>query len=238
VRGDLHAHTNWSDGSLPIEEMVAAAAGRGYEYLAITDHSRGIGVANGLSPERLLEQIARVREVQAEFGQIHILLGTEMEIKRDGSLDFPDEILSKLDWVIASVHSGFNQSEEEMTARIIRAMENRHVRAIGHPTGRLIGRRAPYAVNLEEIFRAATRTGTSLEINSFPERLDLSDVHARRAKDLGVMLVVNTDAHAPAHFENIRYGVAMARRAWAEASNVLNTRPYPDLMSWLRNASP
>jgi len=237
IRGDLHAHTTWSDGSASIEEMVLAARDRGYEYVAITDHSGGIGVAGGLSAERLLEQIAEIRKLDAEIEGIRVLAGTELEIKRDGSLDFPDDILAQLDWVIASVHSGFNQPEEQMTARIIRAIENPHVDAIAHPTGALIGKRAPYAVDLEAVFRAAARNGTALEINSFPERLDLSDVHARRARELGVMLVVNTDAHATVHYDNIRYGVAMARRAWAEAGDVLNTRGFEGLSAWLRSGA-
>jgi DNA polymerase (family 10) len=238
MRGDLHVHSDWSDGALPIQEMVEAARGRGYEYVAITDHSAGIGVAGGLSPERLLEQIDLVRKLDGDIEGIRILTGTEVDIKRDGSLDFPDEVLAQLDWVIASVHSGFNQSEEQMTSRIIRAMENPHVDAIAHPTGRLIGKRAGYSVDLEAIFRAAARTGTALEINSFPERLDLVDTHARRAKELGVMLVVNTDAHAPVHLNNMRYGVAMARRGWAEPQNVLNTRSYAELHAWLRRGAP
>lgn len=235
IRGDLHAHSTWSDGALSVEEMVLGARDRGYEYVAITDHSGGIGVAGGLSPERLLEQIAEVRRIDAEVEGITVLTGTEVDIKRDGTLDYPDEILQQLDWVIASVHSGFNQTEEQMTARIIRAIENPHVDAIAHPTGILIGKRAPYKVELEAIFRAAARTGTALEINSFPERLDLVDTHARRAKDLGVLLVINTDAHAAIHFDNIRYGVAMARRGWAEARHVLNTRSLNDLRAWLRS---
>lgn len=234
VRGDLHVHTEWSDGSLPIETMAAAARDRGYEYVAITDHSGGIGVARGLSPERLLDQIQRIRSIDEQLEGIRILAGSEVDIRRDGTLDFADEILARLDWVIASVHSGFNQPEEQMTQRIIRAIENPYVNAIAHPTGRLIGKRAPYAVDLEAVFRAAARTGTALEINSFPDRLDLVDSHARRAKSLGVMLVVDTDAHAAAHFDNIRYGVAMARRGWAETKDVLNTRGIGDLVARLR----
>jgi DNA polymerase (family 10) len=233
IRGDLHAHSTWSDGSVTIAEMVEAARARGYEYVAITDHSVGIGVAHGLSVERLEEQLKEIHEVDRLISGIRVLAGTELEIKRDGSLDFPDEILAQLDWVIASIHSGFNQTEEEMTARMLAAIENPHVDAIAHPTGRLIGKRAPYAVDLEAVFQAAARTRTALEINSFPERLDLVDTHARRARELGVMLVVNTDAHAPAHFGNIRYGVAMARRGWADARNVLNTFPLDRLLGWL-----
>jgi DNA polymerase (family 10) len=238
IRGDLHAHTEWSDGATSIEDMVLAAKQRGYDYIAITDHSRGIGVANGLSTERLLEQIAQIRALEQRINGLRILAGSEVDIKRDGSLDFPDEVLAQLDWVIASVHSGFNQSENEMTARIIRAIENPHVDAIAHPTGRLIGKRAPYALDIEAVFRAAARARTALEINSFPERLDLSDAHARRAKDLGVMLVVDTDAHAPIHLENIRYGVAMARRAWSEPHHLLNTRSFSELAEWLRRDAP
>lgn len=238
ICGDLHAHTEWSDGSVPIEEMALAARDRGYEYLAITDHSGGIGVAGGLSPDRLREQIERVRAVDREIDGITLLTGSEVEIKSDGALDFPDEILALLDWVIASVHSGFNQPEEQITRRIVRAMENPHVDAIAHPTGGLIGKRAPYAVDLETVFRTAARTKTVLEINSFPQRLDLVDAHVRRAIDLGAMVVINTDAHAPVHFSNIRYGVEMARRGWAEAGSVLNTRSLAGLRSWLKNASP
>ncbi|HZU12907.1 MAG TPA: DNA polymerase/3'-5' exonuclease PolX [Chloroflexota bacterium] len=229
VRGDLHAHTDWSDGTVTIEEMVLAARERGYEYVAITDHSGGIGVAHGLSAERLEEQIGVIRRLDREIEGITILTGTEVDIRRDGTLDFSDEILEQLDWVIASVHSGFNQPEDQMTARIVRAIENPHVDAIAHPTGRLIGRREPYAVDLEAVYRAAARTGTALEINSFPERLDLTDTQAQRALELGVILVVDTDAHAPVHFDNIRYGIEVARRAWAEAANVLNTRPLAEL---------
>lgn len=235
IRGDLHVHSDWSDGTASIADMAAAARDRGYDYLAITDHSGGIGVAHGLSPERLMEQITLVRRLDAEIEGITILTGSEVDIKRDGTLDFPDEVLEQLDWVIASVHSGFNQPEAHMTQRILSAIENPHVDAIAHPTGRLIGRREPYAVDLEAVFRAAARAGTALEINSFPDRLDLVDAHARRAKDLGVMLVIDTDAHAPIHFNNIRYGVEMARRGWAQAGDVLNTRPLAGLRRWLRN---
>jgi DNA polymerase (family 10) len=236
VRGDLHMHSNWSDGTVPVEEMVLAARDRGYDYVAITDHSGGIGVAHGLSVERIREQIQLIRALDRQIDGITILAGSEVDIKRDGSLDFPDEILEQLDWVIASVHSGFNQPEAEMTSRIVKAMENRHVDAIAHPTGRIIAKREPYAVDLEAVFRAAVRTHTALEINSFPDRLDLSDTQARRARDLGVMLVVDTDSHAPIHLENIRYGIAMARRGWAEKDNVLNTRDLRGLQEWLRSA--
>lgn len=238
IRGDLHVHSTWSDGTASIEEMALAARDRGYEYIAMTDHSAGIGVAHGLSVERLLEQMEEIHALNDRLDGITVLTGTELEIKRNGDLDFPDEILERLDWVIASVHSGFNQSQEQITSRIMRAIENPHVDCIAHPTGRLIGKREPYAVDLEAVFRAAARTGTMLEINSFPERLDLVDAHARRAIDLGVTLVVNTDAHAPVHFDNIRFGVAMARRGWATPLNVLNTGGLRTLRRRIRRAEP
>lgn len=236
IKGDLHVHSTWSDGTASIEEMALAARDRGYEYIAMTDHSAGIGVARGLSMERILEQIDEIRLLNDRLDGITILTGTELEIKRNGELDFPDEILAQLDWVIASIHSGFNQSEDQITSRIIRAIENPNVDCIAHPTGRLIGKREPYAVDLEAVFRAAARTGTMLEINSFPERLDLVDTQARRAIELGVTLAINTDAHAPVHFENIRFGVAMARRGWAQRANVLNTSGLVELKKRLRNA--
>lgn len=238
IRGDLHVHSTWSDGTASIEEMAVAARDLGYEYIALTDHSAGIGVANGLSIERLQEQIALVGRLNDELEGITVLTGTEMEIKRNGDLDFPDEILAQLDWVIASIHSGFNQSQEQITARVVRAIQNPNVDCIAHPTGRLVGKREPYAVDLEAVFRAAAETGTVLEINSAPERLDLVDAHARRAIDLGVTLVVNTDAHAPVHFTNIRFGVAMARRGWAQSSDVLNSRDLAAVRSRLKRALP
>jgi DNA polymerase (family 10) len=216
--------------------MALAALDRGYEYIALTDHSAGIGVAGGLSVDRLREQMNLIRELNSELSGITILAGTEVDIKRDGSLDFPDEVLTELDWVIASVHSGFNQPEDVMTRRIVRAIENPHVDAIAHPTGALIGKRPPYAVNLEAVFEAAARTGTALEINAQPSRLDLSDAQARRAIDLGVMLVIDTDAHAASQYDHMRYGVEMARRGWAEAGNVLNTRGRSELQASLRSA--
>ena len=237
VRGDLHVHTDWSDGSESIEVMVQTARARGYDYVAITDHSGGIGVAHGLQEDRLRAQIDIVREIDRSSPDIRVLCGTELDIRRDGTLDFANELLEELDWVIASVHSGFNQSREDMTARIVRAIQNPHVHAIAHPTGRLINKREPYDVDLEQVFRAAAAHNTALEINSWPERLDLTDTHVRRAIQMGVRIVINTDAHATANFENLRYGVAMARRGWARAQDVLNTRTYEDLRIWLTSSS-
>ena len=233
IRGDLHAHTEASDGSSTIEQMARAAQARGYEYCAITDHSQSLTVASGLPPERLREQIKAVRDTSQRLG-FAILTGAECDIKSDGSMDFPDDLLAELDFVIGSVHSRFSQPEDIMTARIIRAIENPNVDMIAHPTGRLLNQRDPYAVNMEAVIEAAARTQTALEINSWPERQDLNDIHARMACQAGVKLIVNTDAHAPEHYNLIEYGINVAQRAWLEPSDILNTLPLSDLMAWLR----
>ena len=233
IRGDLHVHTDWSDGRDPTELMVAAAKDRGYQYVAITDHSVGRGIANGLSEERLKQHVAEIREIEARVGGIKILCGTEMDIRADGSLDYSDEVLVGLDWVVASVHSAMGQDSEKMTERIIRAMRNPYVSAIGHLTTRLIGERSPISADFDALFKAAADTGTALEINASPERLDLKDTHVYRARELGVPLVISSDAHAADRLDNQRYGVAVARRGWCEAKHVLNTMPLAELMSYL-----
>lgn len=232
IRGDLHAHTNQSDGKDTIETMALAAKACGYEYLAITDHSQSLGITNGLSPERLKAHIRAIRETSDKVG-IHLLTGSEVEIKADGSLDYPDELLAELDFVIASVHSRFRQTREEMTARIISAIRNPNVDMIGHPTGRLINEREPYDLDIDAVIRAAAETDTALEINSSPNRLDLNDVHARMAKNAGVKIIINTDAHSTGYFDLLQFGIVVARRAWLEPKDVLNTRPYDELMAWL-----
>lgn len=233
IRGDLHAHTVASDGKDTIDVMAQAAAALGYEYLAITDHSQSLAITNGLSPERLKDHMRAIREASDKYG-IHLLAGSEVEIKADGSLDYSDELLAALDFVIASVHSRFRQSREEMTARIIAAIRNPNVDMIGHPTGRLINEREPYEVDIEAVIQAAAETHTALEINSSPNRLDLNDVHARMAKQAGVMIPINTDAHSTAYFDLLQFGIVVARRAWLTPDDVLNTRPYNQLMDWLR----
>ncbi len=222
IRGDFHTHSNWSDGLHKIEEMVEAARKRKLSYMVLTDHSQSLKVANGLSRKRILAQIATIKKLNRKFKDFTLLAGSEVDILQDGSLDFDDDILKRLDFVIASVHTGFKQSKAQITKRILRAMENKHVHAIGHPTGRLLGEREAYEVDLEQIFKAAEETNTALEINSQPTRLDLNDVHARQARDVGVALVVDTDSHAMDQFENLEYGIATARRAWCEAKNILN----------------
>jgi len=233
LKGDLHVHTEWSDGRDPTELMVVTAQERGYEYVAITDHSVGRGIANGLNEERLHEHIREIRELEQGLGSIKILAGSEVDIRADGSLDYPDDLLNHLDWVVASVHSAMGQDAETMTARIIKAMHNPHVTAIGHLTTRMIGERKPIEADFEAIFRAAAETGTALEINASPQRLDLKDIHAHRARELGVPLVIDSDAHRTESLDNQRYGVAVARRAWCESKHILNTLPLDAFMGYL-----
>ena len=223
LRGDLHAHTDWSDGRNTLQEMVEAAKTEGLEYFAITDHSVSSTVANGLDQERLLEQVKRVRELDAETEGMRVLAGSEVDIRRSGTLDFPDEILAQLDIVVASVHSHFNLTEAEMTKRIIRAIENPFVNIIGHPTGRMLGHRPMYPVNLEAVIAAAAENGTVLEINGSPNRLDLDPQFVRMAKNAGVLLAVNTDAHAIERLVHRQSGLNVARRGWLTKAEVINT---------------
>ncbi len=236
IRGDLQMHSTWSDGHQTIEEMARAAKALGYRYLAITDHSPSQTVANGLSAERLRQRRREIATARTAVPAVAILDGTEVDIKRDGSLDYPDEVLAELDFVIASVHSGWKMDRAGMTRRIISAMENPWVDCIGHPTGRLLGQREPYELDMEAVLEAAARLGVAVEINAYPDRLDLKDVHARRAKELGVKLLINTDAHAADQLALMRFGVATARRGWIEAGDVLNTLPLPQLRRRLRRA--
>jgi len=229
IRGDLHSHTIASDGHNTIEEMALAARERGYQYLAITDHSASHGFGNDVSPEQLRRQIELVREADARVAGIELLAGSEVNILPDGSLDYEDELLGELDWVIASVHTSFAMGEQAMTERMIAAIEHPLVRAIGHPTGRLIERREPYAIDLDAVFAAAAMTGTMLEINANPDRRDLSDVHARAAARAGVRIVIDSDAHRTSTLGNMRWGVATARRAWLTKEDVANTRPWLEL---------
>jgi DNA polymerase (family 10) len=229
IRGDLHCHTIASDGRATIAEMAQAARERGYEYLAITDHSASHGFGNDVSPTRLREQIERIAEIDSGLEDMRLLAGSEVNILPDGSLDYEDELLAKLDWVIASVHTAFAMDEQRMTERMIAAIEHPLVDAIGHPTGRLIERREPYAVDLEAVFAAAARTGTLLEINANPDRRDLSETHARAAVAAGVRIVVDSDAHRPETLGNMRWGVLTARRGWLGAHDVANTRSWREL---------
>jgi DNA polymerase (family 10) len=229
IRGDLHCHTVASDGKATIEEMARAAQALGYEYLAITDHSASHGFGNDVSPAQLREQIERVAEVGRGLDGLQLLAGSEVNILPDGTLDYEDELLARLDWVVASVHTAFGMSEQALTERMIAAIEHPLVDAIGHPTGRLIERREPYALDLEAVFEAAARTGTMLEINANPDRRDLSETHARAAVRAGVRIVIDSDAHRPATLQNMRWGILTARRGWLTKGDVVNTRPWSEL---------
>jgi len=224
LRGELHCHTTASDGTASIEEMALAARERGYEYLAITDHSATMGFGSRVSPAQLREQIARIRATEIEG--IRLLAGSEVNILPDGSLDYEDALLGELDWVIASVHSSFRMPAEAMTRRIIRAIEHPLVDAIGHPSGRKIEQRPPYQFDLQRVLEAAAATGTMLEINSNPDRRDLDETSARAAAAAGIPLVINSDAHRPGAFAVARFGIATARRAWLTAEQVANTRSW------------
>ena len=227
LRGDLHCHTTASDGTASIEEMAVAARDAGYEYLAITDHSASMGFGADVSPQRLREQIEKIRSTVLDG--LELLAGSEVNVLPDGSLDYDDELLGELDWVIASVHSSFRMPSEQMTERIVRAIEHPLVDAIGHPSGRKIERRAPYHFDLERVLEAAAQTGTMLEINSSPDRRDLNDTGARAAAAGGVAIVINCDAHRIRGFEVARYGIGTARRAWLTARDVANTKPWAEL---------
>jgi DNA polymerase (family X) len=227
IRGDLHMHTTLSDGHASVEEMATAARELGYEYIAITDHSASHGFGDDVQPDALLRRLEEIRSLP-DLG-ITVLAGTETNVLPDGSLDYADEVLEQLDWVIASLHTSFRLSEANQTVRMVSAMNHPLVDAIGHPTGRLIERREPYALDLDRVIAAAAETGTFLEINANPDRRDLNDVYARAAAEAGVTLLIDSDAHWPETLRNMRYGVATARRAWLTAENVGNTRPWEEL---------
>ena len=237
LKGDLHLHSEWSDGNDPIELMVESATAQGYEYMALTDHSQGLGVANGLTLERLEEQIKLLRDMQEKY-DISILCGSECDIRATGDMDFPNEMLAKLDVVVASVHNAMNQDQATMTARMIKAMENPYVTIIGHLTTRLLGQREPVEFDLEAVLQAARDTGTALEINASPERLDLRDTHAYRAREMGIPLVINTDSHHRNHLDKRRFGVAVARRAWCRPEDILNTLPKDLFLQYIKMPKP
>jgi DNA polymerase (family 10) len=234
MRADLHDHSTWSDGDLSIREMALAARERGISILAITDHSGGLGVTGGPTIEQLKDQRAEIEAVQREMGDsIFLLQGTEVEIKADGSLDYPDQVLAELDIVVASLHVSLRQPRAQVTQRLIKAIRNPHVDIIGHPTGRLIPVREGADLDMEAVLSEAQASGVALEINSHPARLDLDEVYARRAAEMGIPLSINTDAHTASDLDLIAFGVATARRAWVEPENVINTWDYPRLRAWL-----
>lgn len=238
MKGDLHTHTLYSDGAHSIEEMAQAAQQMGYQYLAITDHSRSLRVASGLSIEELFEQWKEIERINEQLAPFRILKGTEVDILPDGSLDYPDEILSQMDIVIASIHTSFQLDRKTMTNRIIKAMQNPYVHIIGHPTGRLLLRREPYALDLEQIFHVARETGTLLELNANPHRLDLSDINLKKAKEeYQIKFSINTDAHSIEQLSLISFGIGTAQRGWLEKNDILNMQPWEEAKKWIKNAS-
>lgn len=233
IKGDFHVHTEWSDGKDSIETMALAASARGYEFIAVTDHSGGLGVAHGLNAERLMHQLEEIKRVNKKLKGIRIMAGVEVDIRSDGSLDLPQEILHNLDIVIAAVHSAMNQNQEQMTGRILAALENPDVDILAHPTCRLIGVREPVAIDMEAVFKAAIKNNKVLEINAMPSRLDLRDVHIQRAREMGIKLALGTDSHSISHLGFMRFGVGIARRGWCEAGHILNTWKLREVLKFL-----
>ena len=235
VRGDLHVHTNYSDGRGTIESMAEAAISLGHEYLVFCDHSQSLKVANGLSPARLEEKLEAVREADEKYGEIRLLCGSEVDILKDGTLDYDGGLLAELDFVIASVHTSFNIPEEGQTERMVRAMNNPYVRTIAHPTGRVLNRRGPYAVDVSRLIREAKATNTALELNSYVDRLDLSVPYVRAAVNAGVRITIDTDAHDEMALSFMKFGVAQARRAWVEKGSVINCMPFAEFKEYLKS---
>ncbi|MBE7473655.1 MAG: DNA polymerase/3'-5' exonuclease PolX [Anaerolineae bacterium] len=236
IKGEVHCHSTWSDGQHSIEEMARAALAKGYQYLAITDHSQSLGVAGGLNADRLAQQRREIDEVQTRVPNIRLWQGSEVEVRADGTLDFPDEVLAQLDYVVASVHTGLRQDRDTLTRRALAAIRNPYVKQLAHPTGRLLPRREGGDFDMEALIQAAAETGAFLEINAAPERLDLPDTYVRRAIELGVKLIINCDAHHVEDFNNLRFGVATACRGWASAENVVNTRPLDEFVAAWKKA--
>jgi DNA polymerase (family X) len=234
IRGDLHTHTKASDGTLSLAEMAEAAAKKGYEYLAITDHSKRLSVAHGLDEKRLNAQIDEIDNLSERFGKLQILKSCEVDILSDGSLDIENDTLMRLDFVYGSIHYNFTLAREKQTERIIRAMDNPYFSILAHPTGRLINKRPPYEIDMERVIKAAFERGCAIEVNAHPDRLDMNDIHSRMAKDIGVKIAISTDAHSAEGLDMMRFGIDQARRGWLEAKDVVNTRTWPDLKKILK----
>ncbi len=235
IRGDLHMHSRRSDGSHTIEDLVNAAKEHGYSYIAITDHSKGLGVAGGLTSAEVLEQITEIDSLNKKLNDFTILKGIEVDIKSDGSLDLPDDILKLLDIVVASIHSGFKQSRQQLTSRLISAIKHPYVSIIAHPTGRLLGERDEYDVDMDAVLQSAKGTGTAFEINAYPARLDLNDIYARKAKELSIPIVISTDTHIIPNMDYMKYGISIARRSWLQRDDVLNTLGVRKLLKRLKH---
>jgi DNA polymerase (family 10) len=236
IRGEIHMHTVETDGKNTIEEMAMGARERGYEYIAITDHTKNLAFANGLDDKRAVEHIKRIHKVNAHIEGIRILAGAEVDILPDGELDLSDSVLEQMDVIVASVHSAFNQEPAQMTDRLLKAMSNRNTMIIGHPTGRILLRRDAYQFDMDKVLDFAAKEKVAMELNAYPDRLDLCDRHLRMARERGVKIVINTDAHHTTHFEKLKYGVLQARRAWLTKADVLNTLPAEELVTALKRA--
>jgi DNA polymerase (family 10) len=234
IKGDLHVHSKWSDGTSSIEEIAKAAQKRGYQYIALCDHSKSLRIAHGLDEARLLKQIEEIDRINERLKGFQILKGTEVDILTDGKIDHPDKVLERLDYVVAAVHSGFKQEKEKMTKRIVRALENPLVHCLAHPTGRLLGARAPYEVDIDEVMETAKKYRKVLEINATLERLDLDDVHCKKAKEMGIRMAIGTDSHHPDQLWMISLGVGVARRGWLETPDLLNTLTLKEILKGCR----
>ncbi|HMK74653.1 MAG TPA: DNA polymerase/3'-5' exonuclease PolX [Thermodesulfobacteriota bacterium] len=232
IKGDLHVHSKWSDGASSIEEVARAAQRRGYQYIAITDHSKSLRIAHGLDESRLMKQMEEIGRVNEKLKGFQILKGTEVDILAEGRLDFPEKVLEKFDMVVASIHSGFKQDRAKMTKRIIQAFENPYLHIFAHPTGRLLGARDPYEVDMDELIEAAKKFGKVLEINAYFERLDLDDILCRKAKEMGIQVAISTDSHHPDQMWMMSLGVAVAKRGWLEKKDVLNTLSLKEILKW------
>jgi DNA polymerase (family 10) len=235
IRGDLHVHSEWSDGRASIDEMAKAAQALGYEYIAVSDHSPSVGIAGGLTPEQLNQKIEAIAAINETLEGFTILVGTEVDIRADGKLDYPNELLARCDVVVASVHMAQQQKERAITGRLITAIENENVDIIGHPTGRIIGKRDPYEVDMQSVLEAAARTGTIMEINAYPNRLDLNDAWSRTAKEMGVRMCIDSDAHDSERLSVMKYGIKVARRGWLEKKNIQNTLRLQELLKVLKH---
>lgn len=235
IRGDFHMHTTWSDGQNSVREMIEAARLRGYEYIAITDHTQSTSIANGNTPEELLEEIEEIEKAASEFDDIKVYKGAEVDILSDGSLDMPFEVLDRLDWIVISIHAGFHQERQQITDRVMRAMETGYPNVFAHPTGRILGERPPYEIDLEQVLAVAKKNNVRLELNASPYRLDLNSYWLTVAKQAGVGIVISTDSHQTRGFASMRYGIMTARRAWLTKQDVLNTLPLAKLNEQLEN---